>query len=39
MVQATVTFEDTNYQQNGQKWLITLIEAIGKELPLGRKEE
>jgi uncharacterized UBP type Zn finger protein len=39
MVPAAIAFEDTNRHQDGQEWVITLIEAIGKELPLGRKEE
>ena len=39
MVPAAVAFQDTNRHQDGQEWVITLIEAIGKELPLGRKEE
>jgi hypothetical protein len=39
MVPAAVAFQDTNRHQDGQEWVITLIEAIGKELPLGQKEE
>ena len=39
MVPAAVAFEDTNRHQDGQEWVITLIEAIRMELPLGRMEE
>ena len=39
MVPAAVAFNDTSRQQDGQEWVMCLIEAIEKELPLGRKQE
>ena len=38
-VPAAGAFMDTSRHQDGQEWVNTLIEAIEKELPLGRKEE
>lgn len=38
-VPAAAAFTDTNRHQDGQEWVLTLIEAIGKELPVGRNEE
>jgi uncharacterized UBP type Zn finger protein len=39
MVPAAAAFRDTSRHQDGQEWVINLIEAIGKELPWGRNEE
>jgi uncharacterized UBP type Zn finger protein len=39
LVPAADAFLDTNRQQDGQEWVIALIEAIEKELPVDQKKE